>query len=107
MANAENAYEKKVLRDVVEQFDNPTETLRKQSAMRRLIMGLGTVGLFLGFFVGINELLHPFVVGIICAVSGVSVGFGVFLQFAQKQWPVTKRHVNLQSVRERLRELEN
>lgn len=99
-------HEKKILRDLVEQLGDPGETMRKQAVMRRLLFGLGYGGLLAGFVLAMGSLLHPFAIAVICAVSGAALGFGVFLRFAKDQWPITKRHVDLDSVKRRLAELE-
>jgi hypothetical protein len=38
-------------------------------------------------------------------MSGFSMGFGLLLEFLQKQWPITRQHINMESVKKRLGEL--
>ncbi|MGR9073987.1 MAG: hypothetical protein ACU833_13070 [Gammaproteobacteria bacterium] len=107
MNEPETAYEKKILLDVVEQMNDPDATERKQAILRKTLTGLGSVGLLSAFFMAINELAHPFVCAFLSAMAGVAVGFELFLEFARKQWPITRRHIDLDSVRNRLEELES
>ena len=98
-------FERKVLRDVVEQMEDPADTYRKQVLLRRALIALGVSGLVAGFFVAINELAHPFVAAVVTAIAGTALGFGLFLELAHRQWPITRKHIDMSSVRKRLDEL--
>ena len=106
MTNPDRAYEKKVLLDVVKQMEDPELTGRKQATLKRAIVGVGWIILFGGFFLGLNDLAHSVVVTFVAGIGGAAVGFGLYLDFAQKQWPVTVKHINMESVRNRINELE-
>lgn len=99
--------ERRLLRDVVEQLRDPEETLRKQARIRRLIFGLGDCGLLFAFIFAINDVLHPFAIAFLAAVSGFAIGWGLFLNFARKQWLITRKHINLESIKVRLKEIED
>ena len=58
------------------------------------------------FFLAINNLAHPVVVAFVASFAGCSVGFGLYLAFAQKQWPVTRKYIDMNSVQKRLNELQ-
>lgn len=105
MKDPDPAFEKKILLDVVEQMKDVEETARKQAWLRRAMFGLGTTGVIIAFFAAINELLHPVAVAFLAGMAGSAIGFGLFLDFAQKQWPVTRKHIDMNSVRKRLDEL--
>ena len=98
-------YEKKILTDVLEQAKNSDTTMRSQINIRRVIFGISYRGLIISFFLSLNELSHPFTSAFIAAVAGVGIGFGILLKFIHKQWPITKRHIDLESVENRLNEL--
>ena len=106
MQNPDPVFERKVLLDVVEQMKNPEETLLRQLRLKRVILGLGTTGLVVAFFLAINGLGHIIAVTFIAAFAGCVAGFGLFLESVQKQWPVTARHIDMESVQKRLDELE-
>lgn len=98
--------EKSLLLDVVEQLRDPEETLRKQARIRRLIFGLGDCGLLVAFILAINDVWHPFSSAFLAAVSGFAIGWGLFLNFARKQWQITRKHINLESIQQRLKEMD-
>jgi hypothetical protein len=106
MKAPDTQYERKLLLDVVEQMENPDETLRKQLVMRRVIYGVGSIGLLVVFMFAMNDILDPFLAAFGAAMAGAFIGFALMLDFLRKQWPVTRQHVNLESVKNRLRELE-
>ena len=106
MKNPDPVFEKKVLLEVVGQMENPDETMRKQLRLKRVILGIGSAGLVAAFFLAINELASNMLITVIAALGGCATGFGLFLESAQKQWPVTARYIDMQSVRKRLDELE-
>lgn len=99
-------YEKKTLLDVVEQMKHPDETARKQSWVRRTFFVFGYLGLLAAFIMALNEFSHPFASAFLAAVAGCAIGLAIFLQFAHKQWPVTRKHINMESVKRRIDELE-
>ena len=105
MNEPDPAFEKKILLVVVEQMKDPEATNRKQAILRRTLFGLGAAGLVVTFILAMDELVHPFAVAVLAAMAGSAIGFGLFLDFAQKQWPVTRKHVDMNSVRKRLDEL--
>jgi len=105
MSDPDPAYEKKILLDVVEQMKDPLATQQKQANLRRTIQGVSLAGLTAAFFLGINNLVQPFVIALVAAIAGCGIGFGLFLNLAQKQWPITSRHIDMESVRKRLQEL--
>lgn len=106
MKDPDPQYEKKVLLHVVEQMDDPEETMRKQNLVRRTIFALGYAGLLAAFIMALNEVVHPFASAFLAGAAGCAIGLGIFLQFARNQWPITRKHINMDSVRERLDELE-
>jgi len=106
MEKSNPEYEKKVLRDVLEQVKNPDDTMQPQIKIRKVIFGLSYTGLIISFFLALNELSHPFISAFIAAVAGLGIGIGILLKFIHNQWPITKRHIDLESVEKRLNELE-
>ena len=106
MTAIDPAFERKILRDVIEQTSNPEETERKQRNLRRMVYGVGYAGLLVAFFLGLNGVGSPFSAVLIAAFSGIAIGFVLFLQFAQRQWPVTRQYIDLDRIRKRLEELE-
>ena len=107
MKNPDPLYEKRMLLDVVDQMRDPELTLRKESRLRRVILGVGSVGLVVAFFLAFNDLTHPFVATFLAGAAGCLAGLGLFLEFAQKQWPITRKHIDMDSVRARLKALED
>ncbi|HSF02709.1 MAG TPA: hypothetical protein VLA62_06850 [Solirubrobacterales bacterium] len=105
MSEPDPAFEKKVLRDVAEQMRDPAETQRQQGVLRKAVAGGGMAGLVAAFFLAINELGHPFLAAFLAAAAGCATGFGLLLGLVHRQWPVTRRHIDMESVRRRLQEL--
>jgi uncharacterized membrane protein len=99
-------YEKKVLSDVVNQMADPVVTMEKQKRMKKAIFGVGTIGLVVAFILAMNELVHAFASAFLAAAAGIAIGFALFLEFAHKQWPITRNHIDMDSVQNRLDELE-
>ena len=106
MSSQTPEFEKKILRDVLEQLKDPAETSRKRALARQVIFGVGSFGLVVSFFLAINAISHPLLAAFLAAGSGCVIGFGLYLDFAHKQWPITREHINLESVKKRLKELE-
>ena len=106
MTDPDPAFEKKVLLDVVEQMKDPDATARRQATLRGVVMSLGSAGLVVAFFLAINGLANSIFVGFAAGLAGCAVGFGLYIGFAQKQWPVTRRYIDMNSVRKRLDELQ-
>jgi ribulose 1,5-bisphosphate synthetase/thiazole synthase len=106
MKNTDPTFERKVLLDVVEQLKDPDQTMRKQTRLKRAIYGAGSLGLVIAFILAMNDLAHIIVTTFIAGMAGSAVGFALFLDFAQKQWPVTMKHIDMGSVEARLDELD-
>ena len=107
MSPANTESERKALREIVGQLENPDETLEKQKRMQRVILGIGYVGLLIGFILAWHQTVSPVSSSLIIAISGAAVGLGVFLRWLGKMWPYTARYVDLDRVRQRLEELEH
>ena len=98
--------EKKVLLDVVDQMEDFEKTQRKQATLKRVIIGVGTTGLLIAFFLAINGLAHPVLATVVAGIGGSAVGFGLFLDIVHKQWPVTRKYIDMERVRKRIDEIE-
>jgi flagellar motor component MotA len=105
MKDPDRAFEKKVLLDIVEQMKDTADTERTQATLRKAIYSIGAAGLVMGFFLAIKGLAHAISVAFVAGFSGCAIEFGLFLDFAQKRWPITRKHVDMNSVRKRLDEL--
>ena len=106
MSEIDPAFEKKILKQVVEQMEDAETTMKKQIRVKKAMLGLGSLGMIIVFILAMHDLLDALSIALISAVSGIFIGYGLLLDFLQKQWPVTRTHINMQSVRERLNELE-
>jgi hypothetical protein len=100
-------FERKVLLDVVKQIQNPDETMKKQTGIRKMLKAVGTAGFIIAVFVALEDLTFDMVPTFIAALSGCSIGIAFLLDLMQKQWPVTVDHVDMHSVQTRLQELES
>ena len=107
MKDSDSEFEKRILLDVIEQMSDPGATGRKQTTLRAVTLEAGSIGLVIAFFLALNEITHPFISAFFAAMAGCAIGFGLFLRFAQRQWPITCKHIDLQSVRRRLNEIGN
>ena len=97
--------EKKILLTVVEQMSDLESTARKQDTLRKGLLGGGSTVLLVAFILAIGGVVHAFTSAFLAAMAGCAIGFGAFLEFAHKQWPVTRKHLDMESVRRRLNEL--
>jgi len=104
MSELDPRYEKKVLLEVVKQMKDPEETARKQNSMRAVLLTSGSVGLLAAFMMALNQATHPFVSAFLAAAAGCAIGLATFLHFVQKQWPITRKYVDMDRVRKRLDE---
>lgn len=106
MTDLDRNYEMQVLRDVAAQLEDPESTGRKQTALRRMILGVGSAVLFVASVLGINDLAHSVIIMFIAGMGGAAIGFGLYLKFAQKQWPITSKYIDIEAVKNRISELE-
>jgi len=106
MKKTDTTFERKVLQDVIEQIKEPDQTMRRQIRLKRVIYSVGSTGLLIAFILAMSDLAHAIIITFIAGMAGSAVGFATFLDFAQKQWPVTSKHIDLDSVQARLNELE-
>ena len=74
-------------------------------AIRSYYVILGAIGQTFAFFLAINQLVLPFFVAVIAAISGTLIGFSLLFEVTVKQWPITRQHINMKSVHRRLEEL--
>ena len=102
MKKPDYKYEEKILLDVIEQMEAPEETEKKQSRFKQSILALGVTGLMIAFFLALNEIIHPVMITVVAVISGALIGFGLMLEFLLKQWPVTRQHINMESIQQRL-----
>ena len=103
----DHRFEKKVLLDVIEQMKDPEATWRKQLQIKRVILGTGYVGLITVLFFALHGITHPFTSALLAAAAGCAIGLGSFMEFSINQWPVTRKHIDMDSVRRRIDELES
>ena len=106
MATNDIEAEKKALREIIEQIENPGETLQKQKKLQRIVFGAGYTGLLIGFIIAWHEMTGPVISSLIIAFSGAAIGMGVFLKWSAGMWPVTAKYVDIERVKQRLEQLE-
>jgi hypothetical protein len=106
MTEPDPIFEKKVLLDVVKQMQDVEATERQQATMKKAALGLGSAGLTVAFIIAFHPLGHPVAVAAVAGMAGAVAGFGLFLDFSHRQWPITRRYIDMDSVRARLAELE-
>lgn len=100
-------FEKRILLDVLEQMKDPELTARKHEKLAKVVLGAGSTGLVVAFVLALNGIAHPFVAALLAAAAGCATGFGLYLVFTRKQWPITSRYIDLEGVRRRLGEIES
>lgn len=105
MKRPDPGFEKKVLRDVVRQLEDADNTAIKQRRVRRAVVGAGSLTVLAALLLAIDARLDSLIIAGIAALGGVGIGFGVFMDFTIEQWPVTRKYIDLDRVRERLKEL--
>lgn len=105
MSEIDPAFEQRILRDLVEQMRDVDKTMRSRTRMRRALIGTGLASMLVALFLTLFDRVHPFPLVCLAGLSGCAIGFGIFLDFAHKQWPITRRHIDMDSVHRRLEEL--
>jgi len=100
-------YEKKTLQDMIGQVEDPERTLREQARLRKVNRAVGYTLVLIGFLLAMNSVGHAFIAAVIVFFGGCAIGFGLLLDFVQKQWPIVIQHVNIESMKARLQELDN
>ena len=98
--------ERKALREIIAQLEDPAKALRKQKLLQRTVLGIGYIGLLIGFILAWHQMVSPVAASLIVAFSGAAVGMGVFMKWSESMWPVTVKYVDLERIKQRLDELE-
>jgi len=106
MSSDRTEAERKALREIVEQLENPAKTLQKQKLLQRTVLGIGYVGLLVGFILTWHQMVNPVASSLVVAISGAAVGMGVFMKWSGSMWPITVKYIDLERVKKRLEELE-
>ena len=107
MLNNNAQSELKILRELVQQLQDPAEAERKHKRLRHILLSVGYTGLVIGFLLIWHSIIHVVISSLIVAMAGAAVGMGVFLGWLIKQWPITSRYVDMDRVKQRLTELES
>ena len=98
--------ELKVLKQIEGAMNDTSSHLRK---VRAFVWGsriLGWVGLVAAVLLVRQSVVSPSVGIVIAAFSGIGVGLAIYGQMALTQWPALKPHVNEESVKNRIKEIE-
>lgn len=98
--------EARILRDVLQQTEDPDTTLAKQHKVRRALYSGGAVGLTAALLLAFGDYGPGWVWVMVAAAAGFAAGAAVLLEQILNQWPVTVQYVDLVRVRARLAELE-
>ena len=98
--------ELKVLRQIEAAMSDTSSHLRK---VRGFVWGsriLGWVGIVAAVLLVKQFIVSPFAGIVIAAFSGVGVGLAIYGSMALTQWPVLKNHINEESLKNRIKEIE-
>ena len=100
------AKELKILRQIEGAMNNTSTHLRKVRLFVWSSRILGWVGIAAAVVLVKQSVVSSFVGIIIAAFSGVGVGLAIYGSMALSQWPVLKPHINEESVKGRISEID-
>ncbi len=106
MNKIDQRFERKILLQVTKQLGDPAKTLRNQNILKWALYLGGGIGLILAYVLATRELVTPIVILFIAGVSGSAIGIGTYMSYVLKQWPITIKHIDTDSLNSRLNELE-
>ena len=98
-------YELKTLKQVIRLVD---EADRQQKLVQLMKVGmyLATAILIIAAYILVSrEVISGKVAVIVAAFGGTFAGVGAYVSVCQKQWPVIRQYLNIESIRRRLNEL--
>lgn len=95
-----------VLRQFSKLLTNEERESKRQKTRRRLLYSVAFFALVAAFmmFMMQGELIG-LVAAAVAALAGSLVGFAIYGGIAARQWPILKPHINVESVSNRIRQL--
>ncbi len=96
---------RKLLGLTLQALDEPEEYMSKSNRTMFALIGVGSLGLALAFFLQSQGSTSPFVVST-AGACGFLAGRGTFLREALRGWPVVSRHFDKDGMRQHLKSLQ-
>ncbi len=99
-----NNKELKLLEDVLEKISTDKKSIILRGWFSPILWLICTLMIIV--LLKVHDILNnPVIIIFTSAALGIIVGIVSFLQIAEKNWPIIKRHINTESVRKRIDEI--
>jgi len=98
--------EARILREVLQQTEEPDAALAQQHKVRRAMYTIGSVGLLMALLLAFGNYGPSWLAVVVAAVAGFAAGAAVLHEQILNRWPVTVQYLDLDRVRVRLQALE-
>ncbi len=96
--------EAKVLKSIIEKVESKKQVLVMRAWFNPVLWFICAI-LFLISFQLYEHLNQPFVLVGVSALVGILIGSISILQNGEKAWPILKNHINMESLKERIDEI--
>jgi hypothetical protein len=98
--------ELKILRRLSQLLENDQQEAKKRTMKRKAIYAVTWLALVSAFMLVMNREPIGIVAVSMAAFAGIFAGLAIFSGVAADQWPIVKPHINSESIKERLKQLE-
>jgi len=93
------------LNNIVFAVENPIEHKNKLAKKSRILSIVAWVGFFISFLLYFQN-LQGIYIPVLASFSGVLYGLSIYLDSTIKQWPLVAKHVNLESLKNEISDIE-
>lgn len=101
----DNSVKLKALKSIIFAIENPEQHTNKLRKKSKFFSSLSWICLFISFLLYFQELTGIYIL-VIAILSGLLMGFSLYLHSTSKQWPIVAKHVNIDSVISEINEIE-
>ena len=101
----DNSRKIKSLKSIVFAVENPIEHKSKLAQKSRVFSIVAWVGFFITFLLYFQKLRGEYLPAL-ASFSGILYGLSMYLDSTIKQWPIVAKHVNIESIKAEISEIE-
>ena len=95
----------KSLKSIVFAVENPIEHKSKLAKKSRVLSIVAWIGFFITFLLYFQKLRGLYLPAL-ASFSGILYGLSMYLDSTIKQWPIVAKHVNIESIKAEISEIE-
>ncbi len=103
--NQQRLQEVKALNDLRKFLKSPDNETKKKKFQIRILQIVGFLILFLCFLFTVSLKEYPLILIGLAIISGISFSVATLTAISLEQWPILSKHLSLESIEQRLREL--